>query len=165
MQQFSFAMRQINALQSTKASGGVLKQPPLRSAGLAFFSEDIFHSLYEEYDFHQEQDGTNRKEDHIPRQSTPSLDSTITFGVTVAVGEYNMGSSGSHLFFQAVGCALTSATICLSQRRDKIRIRKAEAAHEAPAQRRCELKKQAQQRAQQDATRAESSPSYVPAGF
>ncbi|GFN84048.1 hypothetical protein PoB_001055400 [Plakobranchus ocellatus] len=64
-----------------------------------------------------------------------------------------MGYSGSHLFSQAVGCALTSATICLGQKRDKTRIRKAEAAHEAPEKSRRELRKQAQQRAQQDAIR------------
>ncbi|GFO34709.1 hypothetical protein PoB_006121400 [Plakobranchus ocellatus] len=72
-----------------------------------------------------------------------------------------MGSSGSHLFFQAVGCALTSATICLGQKRDDTRIRKAEAAHEAPAKRRRVLRKQAQQQAQQDTIRAEGGPSYV----
>ncbi|GFO47317.1 hypothetical protein PoB_007382200 [Plakobranchus ocellatus] len=76
-----------------------------------------------------------------------------------------MGSSGSHIFFQAFGCALTSATICLGQKRDKTRIRKAESDHEAPAKRRRALRKQAQQRAQQDAIRAEGGPSYVPEGF
>ncbi|GFO34814.1 hypothetical protein PoB_006131900 [Plakobranchus ocellatus] len=98
-------------------------------------------------------------------QSTPSLDSTVTFGVTVTVGEYNMGSSGSHLFSQAIGCALTSATICEGQKRDKTRVKKAEAAHEAPAKSRRVLRKQAQQPAQQDAIRAEGGPSYVPGGF
>ncbi|GFO14286.1 hypothetical protein PoB_004079100 [Plakobranchus ocellatus] len=76
-----------------------------------------------------------------------------------------MGSSGSHLFFRAVGCALTSATICPGQKRDKTRIRKAEAAHEAPAKKRHALRQQAQQRAQQDAIRAEGGPSYLPEGF
>ncbi|GFN82063.1 hypothetical protein PoB_000856900 [Plakobranchus ocellatus] len=88
-----------------------------------------------------------------------TIASSLTFEVTVAVAEYNMGSSGRHLFFPAVGCALSSATTSLGQERDKTRIRKAEAVHEAPAQRKRELRKQAQQRAQQDATRAESSPS------
>ncbi|GFO08174.1 hypothetical protein PoB_003467900 [Plakobranchus ocellatus] len=89
----------------------------------------------------------------------------VIFGVTVAVGEYNINSSGRHLFFLAVGCALTSATICLGQKRDKTRIRKADAAHEAPAKRGRALRKQAQQPAQQDAIRAEAGPSYVPGGF
>ncbi|GFO36442.1 hypothetical protein PoB_006294700, partial [Plakobranchus ocellatus] len=69
-----------------------------------------------------------------------------------------MGSSGSHLFFPAVGCALISATISLGQKTNKIRIRKAEAAHEAPEQRRRELRKQAQQRAQQGTIIAELAP-------
>ncbi|GFO41395.1 hypothetical protein PoB_006790000 [Plakobranchus ocellatus] len=98
-------------------------------------------------------------------QSTTSLDSTVFFGVTVAVGEKSTGSSGSHLFSQAAGCALTSAIICLGQKRDKTRIMKTEAAHEAPAKMRRALRKQAQQRAQQDAIRAEGGPSYVPGGF
>ncbi|GFR82598.1 hypothetical protein ElyMa_005956200 [Elysia marginata] len=89
----------------------------------------------------------------------------IKIGVTVAVGEYNMGSLGSHFFFPAVGCALTTATTSLGQKRDKRRIYKAEIAHQAPAKKRIEVRKRAQQRAQQAATRAEGGPSYVSGGF
>ncbi|GFO41644.1 hypothetical protein PoB_006814900 [Plakobranchus ocellatus] len=62
--------------------------------------------------------------------STSSLESTVTFGVMVAVGENNIGSLGSHLFFPAVGCELTSATISLGQKKNKTRIKKAEAAQQ-----------------------------------
>ncbi|GFO26798.1 hypothetical protein PoB_005330300 [Plakobranchus ocellatus] len=53
----------------------------------------------------------------------------------------------------------------MARREKKIRIRKAEAAYEAPAQRRRALRKQAQQPAQQNAIRAEGGPFYVPGGF
>ncbi|GFS02201.1 hypothetical protein ElyMa_006439500 [Elysia marginata] len=89
----------------------------------------------------------------------------VQIGATIAVGEFNMGSQGSHLFFPAVGCPLTAVTTSLGQKRDKTRIRKADTAHEAPAKRRRELRKLAQQKAQQSATRAEGGPSYVPGGF
>ena len=76
----------------------------------------------------------------------------VCFGATLAVGEYNMGSSACHLFHPAVGCPLTSAT-------------RAEKAHQAPQKRRREARKLAQQKSQQEAARAEGGPSYVSGGF
>ncbi|GFS11484.1 hypothetical protein ElyMa_003087600 [Elysia marginata] len=34
----------------------------------------------------------------------------VQIGATIAVGEFNMGSQGSHLFFPAVGCPLTTTS-------------------------------------------------------
>ncbi|GFO12918.1 hypothetical protein PoB_003942300 [Plakobranchus ocellatus] len=65
----------------------------------------------------------------------------VTLGVTLAVTKNNMGSSGSHLFFPAVGCRLASANTFLGQRRDQKWIQKAEIAHRTPAKRRLELRK------------------------
>ncbi|RUS88033.1 hypothetical protein EGW08_004199 [Elysia chlorotica] len=87
----------------------------------------------------------------------------VKIGVTLAAGEFNMGSLGSHLFFPAVGCPLTSATTSLGKKRDATRIRKAEIAHQAPAKKRREVKKLAQQRAQQAAkTRALTKQPFEP---
>ncbi|GFN95548.1 hypothetical protein PoB_002205400 [Plakobranchus ocellatus] len=89
----------------------------------------------------------------------------VSFGVTLAVGEYKMGSSASHLFFPAVGCIVTSATTFLGHKRDTERIKRAEKAHSVPQKKRREARKLAQQRAQQAATTAEGRPSYVAGGF
>ncbi|GFO36110.1 hypothetical protein PoB_006261500 [Plakobranchus ocellatus] len=51
------------------------------------------------------------------------------FGMTLAVAEYIMDSLDSHIFLPALGCRLTSATTCLTQKRDFKRIKSAETAH------------------------------------
>ncbi|GFO44193.1 hypothetical protein PoB_007069800 [Plakobranchus ocellatus] len=102
--------------------------------------------------------------DKCPKHTFSGL-KRVSFGVTLAVGEYNMGSSASHLFFPAVGCIVTSATTSLGHKRDTERIKRAEKAHSVPEKKRREARKLAQQRAQQAATTAEGGPSYVAGGF
>ncbi|GFO45621.1 hypothetical protein PoB_007212600 [Plakobranchus ocellatus] len=86
----------------------------------------------------------------------------VRFGITLAVAEYNMGSLDNHSTRLQT---YLSHNLSGPKKRDSRRIKRAETAHQAPAKKRHEVRKQAEQQVQQDAVRADGGPSYIARGF